>query len=185
MEQNVIQKNIGTPAGIYGLVLGIISSAYLIITQWMVMAELPAFSVMLLNMVLWVLKTGGCLMIMLAFIRRFSSEHPQAQRSAIFQAGMLLSILSAIVYSAFSFAYTAYICPEYFAEQIETVLQQLTPHMDSNTAAAMEKSMQNFPQMTFFSNLIYCFVYGTILSYIISRYIPGKENSTGDKTEEQ
>ena len=30
MEQNVIQKNIGTPAGIYGLVLGIIGLAYML-----------------------------------------------------------------------------------------------------------------------------------------------------------
>jgi hypothetical protein len=66
-----------------------------------------------------------------------------------------------------------------------TVMQQFAPFMDSNTSAAMEKSMQNFPQMTFFSNLIYCFGYGTILSYIISRYIPSNDPSIKHETEEQ
>ena len=185
MEQNVIQRNIGTPAGIYGLVLGGISSAYLLITQWVAMAQIPVFLMMLLNMMFWVLKSGGCILLMFAFIKRFASEHPQAKRSAVFQAGMLLAILSAIVYSAFSFAFTAYIYPEYIAEQMEAVMQQFAPYMDSNTSAAMEESMQNLPQMTFFSNLIYCFGYGTLLSYIISRYIPRAELTTEHKSEEQ
>ena len=185
MEQNVIQRNIGTPAGMYGLVLGGISSAYLLTTQLVAMTQIPVFLMMLLNMLLWVLKSGGCILLMIAFIKRFTSEHPQAKRSAAFQAGMLVSILSAMVYSAFSFAFTAYIFPEYLAEQLETVMQQFAPLMDSNTTAAMEKSMQNFPQMTFFSNLIYCFGYGTILSYIISRYIPGDGLPAEHKYEEQ
>ena len=185
MEQNVVQRNIGTPVGTYGLVLGIISSAYLLITQWMVMAQIPALLMMLLNSILWILKCGGCLLIMIAFLRRFSSEHPQAKRSVVFQAGMVLAILSSIVYSAFSFAYTAYLYPEYIAEQMGMLMQQFVPFMDSNTSAAMEKSMQIIPQTTFFSNLIYCFGYGTILSYIISRYIPGNEPSHEHKTEEQ
>ena len=185
MEQNVIQKDIVTPVGKYGLVLGIISSVYLFVTQWMVMSDLPAALTMLLNTFLWVLKSGGCLLIMFSFLKRFSAEHPQAKRNVVFQAGMLLAILSALVYSAFSFAYTAYFYPEYIVEQMETVMQQLTPVMDSNTTAAMEKSMHNFPQMTFFSNLIYCFGYGTILSYIISRYIPGERLSSEQKNEEQ
>lgn len=185
MEQNVIQKNIGTPVGKYGLVLGIISSVYLFVTQWMVMAQMPAILTMLLNMVLWVLKSGSCLLIMFAFLKRFSAEHPQAKRSVVFQAGMVLAILSALVYSGFSFAYTAYFYPEYIVEQMEMVMQQFAPFMDSNTTAAMEKSMSNFPQMTFFSNLIYCFGYGTILSYIISRYIPSNDPSIKHETEEQ
>ena len=93
MEQNVIQKNIGTPVGKYGLVLGIISSVYLFVTQWMVMAQMPAILTMLLNMVLWVLKSGSCLLIMFAFLKRFSAEHPHAKRSVVFQAGMVLAIL--------------------------------------------------------------------------------------------
>jgi flagellar biosynthesis protein FlhB len=185
MEQNVIQRNIGTPAGMYGLALGIISSAYLLITQWVAMTQMPLFLMMLLNMILWVLKSGGCLLLMLAFMKRFSAEHPQAQRKAVFQAGMIVSILSALVYSAFTFAYTAYLYPDYLAEQMGTLMQQLAPHMDSNTSAAMEKSMQNLPQMTFFSNLIYCFGYGTILSYVISRYIPRDEHPAEYKSEEQ
>ena len=184
MEQNVIQRNIGTPAGTYGLVLGIISSAYLLITQWLVMAQIPPVLIMLLNTILWILKTGGCLLVMIAFIKRFSSEHPHAKRSAVFQAGMVLAFLSSIVYSAFSFAYSAYLYPEQVAEQMRMVMQQFAPFMDSNTSAAMEKSMQIIPQTTFFSNLIHCFGYGTLLSYIISRYIPRKELSSEQKTEE-
>ena len=43
---------------------------------------------------------------------------------------------------------------------------------DSNTLSVMEETLQNLPAITFVSNLIYCFLYGTILSAILSRSIP-------------
>ena len=44
--------------------------------------------------------------------------------------------------------------------------------MDSNTINALDKVEAIMPQMIFFSNLIYCFLYGTVLSAILSRNIP-------------
>lgn len=171
MEQNVIQKNIGTPAGLYGMVLGLISAGYLLITQWLGMSDMSTVLILILNTILWILKTGGCIWVMFRFIRQLASDYPQANRDALFKGGMIVSILSALVYSAFTFANIAYLYPEYFAEQMDTIMQQVAPLMDSNTSLQMEKSLQSLPQITFFSNLIYCFGYGTILSYIISRYM--------------
>jgi len=185
MEQNVIQKNMGTPAGMYGLVLGLISAGYLLITQWLAMSDMPAALMIFLNMALWVLKAGGCIWVMFLFIRQMATDFPQANRNALFKGGMVVSILSALVYSAFTFANIAYFYPEFFAEQMDTIMQQFAPYMDSNTASQMEKTMQSLPQIAFFSNLIYCFGYGTILSFIISRYIPMQESNTQINSDEQ
>jgi hypothetical protein len=54
-------------------------------------------------------------------------------------------------------------------------MQQMAPMMDSNTLNAVDSFMENLPQLTFFSNLIYCFLFGTVLTAILSRNIPSKD----------
>ena len=98
---------------------------------------------------------------------------------------MAMAFLSALVYSAFSFANVAFINPDLFTGQMDMMMQQMAPMLDSNTAAEMDRTMQNLPQITFFSNLIYCFIYGTILSFALSRSIPSKDPFANYRPEEQ
>ena len=184
MEQNVIQQNMWNLAGRAGLVLGAVSTAYLFLTQWLAMNEVPALMLMFISMLLWAGKFAACIFLMTIYMKRFSSENPEADRRAVFRAGMAIALLSALVYSAFAFANIAFIYPDYLTEQISMMMEQLAPMLDSNTLNEMEKTMQNLPQMTFFSNLIYCFIYGTFLSSIISRLISRQAASTGYKPEE-
>ena len=185
MEQNVIQRNMWNTAGKAGLALGGISTAYLFLNQWLTMAQMPSFLVLILNSVLWLLKFGGCLMLLLFYMKQFASENPQAERTHIFKAGMAMAFLSALVYAAFTFANIAFIYPDYFSGQMETMMEQLAPMLDSNSSAQIEKTFQNLPQITFFSNLIYCFMYGTILSSGISRYLSRQNPFIGYKPEDQ
>ena len=96
-----------------------------------------------------------------------------------------MAFLSALVYSAVAFANVAFISADLFAEQMDAVMQQMAPMMDSNTMSVMDTYMENLPQITFISNLIYCFLYGMILSFILSRNIPSKDPFADYKPEEQ
>jgi hypothetical protein len=96
---------------------------------------------------------------------------------------MLSAFLSALVYAAVSFANVAFISADMFTEQMNALMQQMAPMMDSNTMSQMDKTMQNLPQLTFFSNLIYCSIYGTLLSAILSRNIPDRNPFSDYKTE--
>ena len=185
MEQNVIQKNMWNTAGKAGLVLGGLSTAYLFLTQGIGQAELPAFLTSILTIVLWVVKFGGCIWFMMYFMRKFVSENPEADNGNTFKLGIAMAFLSALVYSAFSFANVAFLFPDLFTEQMDMLMQQMAPMMDSNTAAQMDKTMQNLPQLTFFSNLIYCFIFGTILSFALSRSIPNRDPFADYKPEDK
>lgn len=185
MEQNVIQKNMWNTAGKAGLALGGLSTAYLFLTQWIGQAEIPAFIQIVFNMLLWAVKFGGCIWLMMYFMKSFSSEYPEADNSRIFKLGMSMALLSSLVYSAFSFANVAFFYPDLFTEQMDMMMQQMAPMLDSNTVAEMDKTMQNLPQITFFSNLIYCFIYGTILSFALSRSIPSKDPFANYRPDEQ
>ena len=185
MEQNVIQRNMWNTAGKAGLALGGLSTIYLFLTQWTGQAEIPAFVAVIINMLLWAVKFGGCIWLMMFFMKRFASVNPDVDNSGTFRAGIAMAFLSALVYSAFSFANVAFLFPDLFTEQMDMVMQQMAPMLDSNTTAEIEKTMQYLPQLTFFSNLIYCFLYGTILSFILSRSIPSRDPFVNYKPEDQ
>ena len=68
---------------------------------------------------------------------------------------------------------------------MNAVMQELAPMMDSNTQGVVEKYLENLPQITFFSNLIYCFLYGMVLSFILSRNIPKNDPFADYKPNEQ
>ena len=118
-------------------------------------------------------------------MKQFAAENSEVTNSGTFRLGMIMALLSALVYSAFAFANVAFISPELFESQMDLVMQQMAPMMDSNTQSMMETYMENLPQITFISNLMYCFIYGMILSFIISRNIPSKDPFAEYKPEEQ
>ena len=182
MEQ--IHKNLWNSAAKAGLALGLVSSAYLFVNQWVASLSTPVISG-LLSFVLWAVKFGGCIWLMMFFMKKFVAENQDAVNSDTFRFGVVTALLSAFVYAAFSFANTAYFSADMIAENMDTVMQAYSQFMDSNTMAQMDKMMTKMPQITFFSNLIYCFIFGTILSLILSRNIPNKDPFANYKPDEQ
>ena len=185
MKQNVIQKNMWNTAGKAGLILGLVSAAFLFITQIIGQTEIRGFLNSILSFVLWTAKFVGCIWVMKFFMKKFVSENGSVTNSDTFRLGMMMALLSALVYSAFTFANVAFISPDLFDEQMNMIMQQMGSMMDSNTQSIMETYMENLPEITFFTNLIYCFIYGMILSFILSRNIPSKDPFAEYKPDEQ
>ena len=183
MEQNQLRKNLWNGAAKAGLALGGVSSVYLFASQFITAAGMSGFLSGLFSMLLWVAKFGGCIWLMKFFMKKFVAENEDVQNSMTFRFGMLSAFLSALVYAAVSFANVAFISADMFTEQMNALMQQMAPMMDSNTMSQMDKTMQNLPQLTFFSNLIYCSIYGTLLSAILSRNIPDRNPFADYKTE--
>ncbi len=185
MEENMIRKNMWNDAGKAGLALGAVSTIYLFAVQFMEKAEMPAFLVMLLSAVLWAAKFGGCIWLMMFFMKKFAAENQEVDNRGTRRFGIIASLLSALVHSAMSFANVAFISADTFTEQTEILMQQMAPMMDSNTMTVMDAYMQNLPQLTFISNLIYCFIFGAVLSAILSRNIPSRDPFADYKPDEQ
>ena len=158
-------------AGKAGLVLGGVSVAYMLIT--MLTGKLagngPAILLGLLNVLLWLAKFVGCIFLMRLFILKFAQSDPTVDSSRAFRFGTLTALLSALIYAGFYMAYTSFIDPDMFSEAIE-VLQD-NPMFDSNTMSQIEEILPKMPTYAFFGNLIYCWMFGTILAAIFSRSV--------------
>ena len=166
-----------------GLVLGLVSTTYMFVTQ--LMAGASGFIMTILSFLLWAAKFGGCIWLMSYFMKKHVAAHPEADNKGTFNLGMATALLSALVYSAAAFANMAFISGDAIAEQVNLTMQQMGSMMDSNSMALMESYMEKLPQITFFSNLLYCFVFGTVLSYILSRNIPSRDPFADYKPDQQ
>lgn len=184
MEQKALRKALWEEAGKAGLVLGAVSSAYLFITQFLAEAEMPAIATMLLSTVLWTAKFGGCIWLMMYFMKKFANQNPDIHNNNIYRFGLAVSLLSALVYSAVTLANTVFISADSINEQMNIVIEQMAPVMDSNARNQMDDIIAKLPQITFFSNFFYCIIYGSVLSFILSRNIPDKNPFADNKTEE-
>ncbi len=185
MEQNQIQKNMWNEAGKAGLALGAVSTAYLFTTQFLAGAEIPAIITMLLTTVLWAAKFGGCIWIMMFFMKRFAAENPEADNRGTRRLGVIAALLSAILFAAACYANVAFFSSEILAGQFEATMQQMAPMMDSNSLAVIDMYMENLPEITFITYLIYCFIFGAVLSAILSMNIPSKDPFADYKPDEQ
>ena len=159
-------------AGTAGLVLGAISSAYLFAGQ-LISGDLSQVTLwqQILSLILWGIKFALCIFIMRSAMTRFAYENKEAGMKQVFRMGVLTALLSSLVFSGFYLANMLYISPEYYNEVFGTMISQMSAEMDSNSKATLDELAPMIPQITFISNLIYCFLFGVVLSGILSRKI--------------
>ncbi len=173
----VERKSIWDSAAKAGLALGGISTAYLMLTYLssLISGEGKGAAVIasIIGTVLWMIKFAACLYMMRFFMLRWSGANPDADNSDTFRFGRLTAFLSALVYSGCYLAYTTLINPGIYDEAFEIL--KSNPMMNSSAyMQAMENILPMMPTYTFFGNLIYCWLFGVILSAIYSRNIPSK-----------
>lgn len=174
MEQKKTKLPIWNAAAPAGLVLGGISSIYIFITQGLaLLTTIPAYVSLPLNFIIWLVKFILCIYLMRYYMLKFVSNHSNATNKDTFLLGITIAILSATLFSAVSMANVAFISHDTMMASIDAVAAMVP--MDKNTTLALDMLKSNLPQYTFFSNLIYAFLYGTILSAILSRNIPSRD----------
>lgn len=169
------QKNIlWESAGKAGLVLGDVSILYLLCT--MLTGKVAenggaiAFVMTVVNALLWIAKFVGCIWLMRLLMQRFSQADPTADNARVFRFGTLTALLSALLYSAAYLAYTSFLAPDVFDQALEMLRDN--PMLDANSMSAIEEMIPRMPTFSFFVNLIYCWLFGTVLAAIFSRNIP-------------
>ena len=190
MEKRISRKDLWDGAGKAGLVLGLVSSAYVLLT--MLLTKLSGSTGMalvstLLAFLLWALKFGGCIYLMKYFMTKFAGAHPEADNSDTFRFGMATAFLSALIFSAFDLAYMTWVAPDAMTQAMESVTEMYGNMLPAESLDMLEEI--NLGRVTFFTNLIYCFLFGTVLSAILSRSIPSRnpfaDNRPTDTPEEQ
>ena len=158
-----------------GLALGLVSVVYMYVTNILNSSGISMGVVSLISVPLWIAKFAGCIFLMKFFMKKFHAANPEATNKDVFRMGAVTSLLSAFFFASLQFVDMSYLSVELYASQYETIMQQYSSIMDSNSMSMLEKFIDRLPQFTFFWTLIYCTAYGSVLASILSRNIPNKD----------
>ncbi len=168
------KKSIWNDAAVPGLVLGGVAAVYFIINTLTSRIDPDNMAATLMGsgavMILWLVKFILCIWLMKRFMKAQSARYPEASNNDIFRFGCAVALLSAIVYSAVYLATVEFITPDVFDKALDVIRE--SPMITSDAMDQIEQMIPKLPAMTFFWNLFYCWIFGTVLSAILSRNIP-------------
>ena len=183
MEETFTRKDFWDGAGKAGIVLGVVSILYMLIEQFLLQGlaeKIGAFPSTIITFVLWAAKFAGCILLMRWFMKRFADRFEDVTRRDVNRYGNAVALTSALIYSAFVLAWSKFIDPDMFSRAFEIAAEQYSSFMDSNTMDMMEQMKGKMPVIAFFSNFIYCYLFGAILSSILAPGI-GKDSNPFSK----
>ena len=128
------------------------------------------FAVSVISFLLWGLKLFLCIYMLHRFLKTEAAENG-GERKRTFRYGMAIAVCSALLYSGFCLAWTTFVQPDFYADAFEAAIQMYSGFMPQETLDMMANMESSMPTLTFFTNLIWCWLFGTVASAIISSSI--------------
>ena len=171
------RKNLWNEAARSGLVLGLISIVYMVCTALMAKIEASGAGAALINVagvILWIAKLYFCIKLMRVFMLKFADGNDGITNSDSFRFGTATALLSALLYSGFSLAWMMFIQPDALSESMDAAMQMYENILPQDQIDSIMEMAPRLPTITFFINLVWCWLFGTILAAIFSRNIPSR-----------
>ena len=177
MEAKLTRKVIWNEAARTGIALGAVSVAYIFITYFLdkiPAGAVPGILTMILSFALRIAKIVGCIMILRHAMIKLASDYSEASNRHTYRLGLASSILSALIVAAAYMFHIQFIAMDEILASMDAMMGMMGSIMDHNSLEAAKDMADNLPLASFISVLFYCFVYGWILSAILSANIPAK-----------
>ena len=146
------------------------------------------------SVILWVVEFFGCILLMKRFMLDFRDKFEGVQMADTARLGRRMALLSGLLLASAQ----ALFIMQMPQEEMNTMVDQLSAAMSlgSSEREAMDGVLAKLPVYTFVFQWLYCFLYGTVLASILSRYIfmqevfgtrfrPTDEDENENKPDEQ
>lgn len=179
--ENIDSKIIRSEAGTAGLVLGTVSGAYCFISYGC-LGFLSEH--MLVNWLLWGAKTFACIYLLAYFIKTIGTHYKGVDVPQARSFGTLVALFSAIITAFCQYAALEWCFPDVFKTTIDAALSSMGGMMDSNSLASIDEALPKLPAFSMGLTLVWCFLFGWIVSSIAAANIYGKKNPFDDKDDD-
>jgi len=191
MKKTVDNNILWNEAAVSALLFGAVSIGCLAGKEFAAMSG-SAFLVQLAGIVLWAVQFFGCIYLMKARMIRLRDKYEGVKMVDSYKFGRRIALLSGLLLASAQALFIMQM-PE---GTMDTVLAQVGESL-SMTSADMEQAgsmLDRLPLYTFLFQWLYCYLYGSVLAAIMSRYVfiqklfdnpPGDDNHPDDQIDEQ
>lgn len=153
-------------AAVTGLIMGLATIA---LSQLQGLAtSIGGIAGSLLSSAIWVARIIACIYLFKGILTRFAGGFTGITKVNLVGYGLKVALFSALIVSGFAVVEMLFIKPDTYAEAISQMREAYSSVMDSNSMAAMEKMFPKFPAIMFTTSMVYCFIWGWVLTAIFS-----------------
>ena len=121
------------------------------------------------SIILWVVEFFGCILLMKRFMLDFRDKYEGVQMADTARLGRRMALLSGLLLASAQ----ALFIMQMPQEEMNALVDQLSSAMSMGASEreAMDGVIPRLPVLTFVFQWLYCYLYGTVLASILSRYI--------------
>lgn len=121
------------------------------------------------SIILWVMEFFGCILLMKRFMLDFRDKYEDVQMADTARLGRRMALLSGLLLASAQ----ALFIMQMPQEEMNALVDQLSSAMSMGASEreAMDGVIPRLPVLTFVFQWLYCYLYGTVLASILSRYI--------------
>ena len=163
-------KTLWNEAGRVGFVFGGFSSLCLLLKEGAALTG-STFLVQAAAIILWAVEFFGCILLMKKYMLDLRDKFDGVTVEDTYRFGRRIALLSGLILAAVD----AILIMKMPPETVESVVTELNTAITSKMGAGYEGEIGRFvdklPLYTFIGQWLYCFLYGSLLSAIMSRYL--------------
>ena len=149
----------------WGLLFGLFSSLCLGLKEAAALSG-STFAVQAAGIILWAVEFFGCILLMKRCMLSLR-DRLGAGMEECYRLGKRTALLSGLILASVETVFILKMPQDALSGLVESAASQLGAAQREQLEAAMDY----LPTVTFFTQWIYCYLYGTILSSIMARYI--------------
>ena len=168
MKKNIDNNILWNEAAKAGLFFGLVSIGCLALRELATLSG-NSFLLQAASVILWALEFFGCILLMKNVQLGLRDKYEGVKMEHTYRLGRRAALLSGLLLASAQ----ALILMKMPAETVDSMVNQLSDamSMSSSQQEAVDGVAGKLPLYTFLFQWFYCFIYGTLLSSIMSRYI--------------
>jgi hypothetical protein len=121
--------------------------------------------------ILWAVEFFGCILLMKKYMLDELENHEGMTQLQLYKFGRRVALLSGFILAVVNAVIVSFVPDETLAETLNETMAAMPASMQADAEESVALMMDKFPLFTFLGQWLYCFLYGSILSAIMSRYV--------------
>jgi len=170
MKEEITNKQIWNDAARVGIVFGVFSSVCLGLKEAAALTG-STFLTMAASIILWAVEFFGCIMLMKKYMIAEAKQHEGISQLQLYKFGRRVALLSGLILAAVNAVIVSLTPDETIEAAFSQAMSSVPANMQADAADSMNMMLSNFPIFIFIGQWLYCFLYGSVLSAIMSRNV--------------